>query len=114
MARFNMKTAYVVTNEAVAQATVETIRAPHHRVMLQTLVDAGPQEESRPITAQDLFDWMQENKEDVLTDEQLAIWDRYSDECHMKYFTERCSGKGVIVFENKPAKQEELYAQLSA
>jgi hypothetical protein len=93
---FSMETRLTVTDVAVATVAAAKTKSECHREMLQAMIGLEHAQPGDVITAQELYNWMENNKES-LTEDQRVIWNRYSARCHMKYFISRYAKSGVSV-----------------
>ena len=92
MSKFNMGTKLVIVDAKKATEIAAKTKASHHQAMLKELIAA---EDTNGVTCTELCKWMEENKE-TLTEDQRKPWDKYSDACHMSYFTKRFTKLGVV------------------
>ena len=93
---FNMSVRLQVTDVAAATIAAAKTKSEVHKSMLEALISMENAQPGEIITAQELYDWQENNKES-LSEEQQVIWDRYSARCHMQYFVNRYAKSGVSV-----------------
>ncbi len=89
MARgFDMNTTVEIADAGVAKAIQDAAKnkSYHHNLLL------GRLQEVNKATCAELCTWLETNKATLMTEGQVATWDKYSDGCHLSYFVNRMRG----------------------